>query len=278
MSWSSGPLLGFDTETTGVDPETDRLVTAALVLRADGRTTTRGWLVDPGVEIPAGASAVHGITTEHARTHGRPPAEALEEIAEELARAVVAGIPVVAFNAPFDLTLLDRELRRHGLRPLTERLAGATRDGVEGTADRPPVRDFPVLDPLVLDRAVDRYRRGKRTLGVLCELYGLDTDPATLHTAAADVVATLDVLAAIAARYPEVASRTLAELHAFQVGAHRAWAEGFNAWRTSRGHTGPGADTSWPVKVFATAVTGGRDALENPEPARPDRAEALAPA
>src|SRR5699024_7823162 len=48
MSWSSGPLLGFDTETTGVDPENDRLVTAALVLRADGRTTTRGWIVDPG--------------------------------------------------------------------------------------------------------------------------------------------------------------------------------------------------------------------------------------
>ena len=31
--WFNGPLLGFDTETTGVDPRHDRLVTAALVFR-----------------------------------------------------------------------------------------------------------------------------------------------------------------------------------------------------------------------------------------------------
>ena len=30
-TWSLGPLLGFDTETTGVDPSGDRLVTAALL-------------------------------------------------------------------------------------------------------------------------------------------------------------------------------------------------------------------------------------------------------
>ena len=30
-AWPFGPLLGFDTETTGVDPSGDRLVTAALV-------------------------------------------------------------------------------------------------------------------------------------------------------------------------------------------------------------------------------------------------------
>lgn len=77
--WFNGPLLGFDTETTGVDPRHDRLVTAALVFRpasSDAPTRTQDtvstWLANPGVEIPAGATAVHGITNEVAKTHGAP--------------------------------------------------------------------------------------------------------------------------------------------------------------------------------------------------------------
>ena len=45
--------------------------------------------------------------------------------------------PVVAFNASFDLTLLDAELRRHGCPPCRERIGRQVRV---------------VLDPLVLDR------------------------------------------------------------------------------------------------------------------------------
>ena len=65
-TWSLGPLLGFDTETTGVDPSGDRLVTAALVWRAAPRAdgvrpqSVTTWLADPGVEIPEAAAAVHG--------------------------------------------------------------------------------------------------------------------------------------------------------------------------------------------------------------------------
>ena len=86
-SWVTGPLLGFDTETTGVDPLGDRLVTAAVVscgpLGADGARgrDVRTWLADPGVEIPEAAAAVHGITTERARAEGRPAAQVLEEVA-----------------------------------------------------------------------------------------------------------------------------------------------------------------------------------------------------
>ena len=75
-SWVTGPLLGFDTKTTGVDPLKDHLVTAAVVSRgslgADGARgqDVRTWLADPGVEIPEAAAAVHGITTERARTEG----------------------------------------------------------------------------------------------------------------------------------------------------------------------------------------------------------------
>ncbi len=82
-NWTERRVLGFDTETTGVDVTSDRIVTAALVMRQGlgGLSRVRTWIIDPGVEIPEGASEIHGITTEYARAHGRPPAEVLEEVA-----------------------------------------------------------------------------------------------------------------------------------------------------------------------------------------------------
>ena len=231
--WLDGAVVGFDTETTGVDVETDRIVTAAVVRREGPSTSVTSWLIDPGVPIPEAASAIHGVTTEHASRHGRPPVAALDEIAVELADALLHHEPVVAFNACYDLSLLDAELRRHGLPTLPDRLGG-------------PVRV--VLDPLVLDRHLDRYRRGKRRLGNLCDHYEV-TAAADLHAADVDVLATLDVLSALTRRFPEMALMTLDELHDLQVTAHRTWADGFNAWRTSQGLAGPGAELTWPVRL-----------------------------
>jgi DNA polymerase III subunit epsilon len=234
MSWVDGAVLGFDTETTGVDVENDRIVTAAVVHRAGSTTSVTSWLLDPGVEIPEGAAAIHGITTEHARRHGRAPGPALDQMAGILADALLRGEPVVAFNASFDLSLLDAELRRHGLPTLPERIGRPTRV---------------VLDPLVLDRAFDRYRKGKRKLGDLCTHYEVQAE-AALHSADVDVLATLDVLRALAQRFPELAETSLDVLHDHQVGAHRRWAESFNDWRRTQGLTGPGAELTWPVRAL----------------------------
>jgi DNA polymerase-3 subunit epsilon len=237
MGWYGGPLVGFDTETTGVDVGTDRIVTAAVVRRDAAGTRARTWLVDPGVPIPEAATAVHGITTEHARSDGRPPREALDEVASALVATWRAGIPVVAFNAGYDLSLLDSELRRHGLPTVADRLGRNA---------------GPVIDPLVLDRALERYRPGKRRLGDLCVVYGVPT-PDALHAAHVDVVATLDLLERIVERYPYLADLNLATLQAYQVQAHLTWAESFNAWRDERGLPGPGAELDWPVRVLAPA-------------------------
>jgi DNA polymerase-3 subunit epsilon len=232
MSWTDGPLLGFDTETTGVDVDTDRIVTAALVRRDASGTHVRSWLINPGIPIPDAAAAIHGVSTEHARTHGRPPREALEEIAADLAEALRGGVPVVAYNAAFDLCLLDAELRRHRLKTLPDRLCSDAR---------------PVIDPLVLDRAEDRLRQGKRKLVDLCGYYQV-VESGNLHTADVDVVATLDVLERIVGRFPHLATLDLDTLHEYQSTAHQAWAESFNAWRAEQGFDGPGASDVWPTR------------------------------
>src|SRR5687768_15652768 len=99
MTWHQGPLLGFDTESTGVNVWADRIVTTALVDITPGqRPQLHTELINPGVEIPTEATAVHGITTDHATQHGRPPAEVLFEVTGALALAMNRGVPIVAAN------------------------------------------------------------------------------------------------------------------------------------------------------------------------------------
>jgi DNA polymerase III subunit epsilon len=225
-SWWPGPLLGFDTETTGIDVGTDRIVTAALVRRDGTQTEIRTWLIDPGVQIPDNASAIHGITTAHAARWGQDSASALEEIAHELVGALTAGVPVVAFNASFDLGLLDAELERHGLPTVPDRLGH-------------PVR--PVVDPLVLDRALAGDRPGPRTLGDLCGVYEV-SQAGALHSADVDVIATLDVLAQMLARYPQLVEMDLDALHDQQVVWTDQWRAARRAERAARSETSPRPD------------------------------------
>ncbi|UTI63554.1 exonuclease domain-containing protein [Paraconexibacter antarcticus] len=231
MSWHSRRLAAFDIETTGVDPESDRIVTAAVALVGDGRPTESfAWLVDPGVEIPAGATAVHGITTAQARAEGRHPAAAVEAITALLAAQLRAGVPVIAFNARFDLTTLDREARRHGVTPLVDRVGGA--------------QGLLVVDPFVLDKQYDRYRRGKRTLGAVCEHYAIPLLDA--HDADADALAAARVAYRLATRLPELRETELRALHAQQVGWAAEQAASLEEYFREQGRA-ERIERAWPV-------------------------------
>ncbi len=181
--WTELPRATFDLETTGPNPMTARIVTASLILVApDGEVLRHGeWLADPGVPIPEEAAAVHGITTEHAREHGAPVRQVTYELASALGGLFADGVPVFAFNASYDFTVLARELERHEL---------------------PPLEPFPVVDPLVLNKQADKYHKGKRTLGVLTEEYGVELKDA--HTSAADCLATERLGAAMARKFPQL--------------------------------------------------------------------------
>ena len=237
-SWAQLPWLGFDTETTGVKPHRDRLVSAALVLRSEGASgspdsdTITTWLADPGVDIPDTAAQIHGITTQYARSNGRPIEEVLDEVASALTAHMAQGYPVVAFNGSYDLTLLEEELRRHSLPTLSNRL---------GTPE-----PAPIIDPLVLDRHLERFRKGKKQLSLMAAAYGVPVSE-NAHTAEYDVIMTLDVLAAIAGKYPDCASKDCREIHAFQKDAHAAWAENFENFMRSKGRD-THIDRRWPMQ------------------------------
>jgi DNA polymerase-3 subunit epsilon len=165
-------MCGFDLETTGVDPETDRIVSSCIVDVEPGKTPeVDNLLVNPGIPIPAGATEVHGITDLDA-TRGLPPATAIQHLVSELSGAVRAGIPIVGMNLSYDLTMLDREARRHQVMAL---------------ADEYPAGIWPVIDVYVIDKWLDPYRKDSRKLYDLCQHYGVAHDGA--HNAIYDTVA-----------------------------------------------------------------------------------------
>lgn len=236
--WHAGPRLGFDVESTGVDVFNDRVVTASLVhVQPDARPQVTSWLINPGVEISAEATAVHGISTEHARQHGRPPAEVIDIVTADLAIAMHRGTPAVIFNASFDLSLLEAENRRHGLPTLAERLGGVIRN---------------VIDPFVIDREVDKYRRGKRTLPVLCEYYGVTLTGA--HDSSADALAAVRVAGVLVARHASLRNLTLDELHNAQAVWHAERQADYAAYLARQGKDNSEVDGSWPVRQAPAEV------------------------
>ncbi|MEV6008490.1 exonuclease domain-containing protein [Streptomyces sp. NPDC051976] len=231
--WYEGPLAAFDTETTGVDVEHDRIVSAALViqLRPGQTPDVSRWLVNPGVPVPESAQAIHGLSDDFLCRHGQPPGLVVEELARALAACSAAGVPLVVMNAPFDLTLLDRELKRHRAVALSAYFAGPA---------------WCVIDPRVLDKHLDRYRKGRRTLTDLCAYYGVTLDGA--HDAAADAAASLDLVRAVGRRFADrLEPLSAAELHARQAVWHAGQARGLQAWFALNG-SAEHCDPAWPLR------------------------------
>ncbi|MFD4634919.1 3'-5' exonuclease [Streptomyces sp. NPDC058284] len=237
--WYEGPLAAFDTETTGVDVETDRIVSAAVVVQQGAGTRPRitRWLVNPGVPVPEAATAIHGLTEDHLQRTGRWPSPVMEEIARDLAEQSAAGRPIVVMNAPFDLTILDRELRRHRNSSLSRYMEGSP---------------LCVIDPRVLDKHLDRYRKGRRTLTDLCAQY--EVELADAHDAAADAQAALDVVRAVGRRFATRLERlSPAELHTLQAVWHAAQARGLQAWFAKSGEPET-VDPAWPLRPELSAA------------------------
>ncbi len=183
--WFAAPMTAFDLETTGIDVEQDHVVTAAVIsLNGFAEPFARTWLAAVEIDIPEGAEKVHGISTAEAQKNGQSATEVLNEVADLLSASLREATPIVGHNVVYDLTLLDRELRRKGLPTLVER---SNRQG-------------PVICTRVLDQHVIQRRRkpplregqteqdGARTLRTTAGVYGLGWDEQAAHGAEYDAM------------------------------------------------------------------------------------------
>ena len=234
MTWRENPMAGLDSESTGLDVETVEIVTACVGWAdpQSGVWSPVTWLLRPVGDIPAEATAVHGITTEQARDEGMDHKTGLSEIRDALHFYWGKGWPVCGYNLVYDLTLLDRELRRHGLGPLA--IGG------------------PVLDGLVIDKQTDRYRKGSRKLVDTAAHYGIPLSQDDAHGAEADALAATRLAWVLAPRVPQQPEEAML----WQAKAYREQRVSFGQHLRGQGKHDEADDvlahTTWPLEPAPT--------------------------
>lgn len=196
------PLCIFDLEATGTDPQSDRIVDVCVLrVEAGGSRSLFSSLVDPGVPIPAEATAIHRITDGMVR--GAP---AIKDLAPKLLE-IFEGADLSGFNAvKYDIPLLTNELKRAGF-------------------------DWPLAGKRVVDAFTIFARKERRDLAAAYKFY-CGKDLAGGHRAEADARATAEVLFAQVERYADL-PKDVAGLDAFcsAVDPGRVDAEGKFVWK-----------------------------------------------
>lgn len=199
----------FDTETTGTNTRSDKIVQIATMQMKKGQIVpekTVNQLIDPGIPIPVEAENVHGISDEMVK--GAPKMEEYIETFLDKTLTKENGI-VVAYNSKFDLPLLNRYIREHNIsdpRQLKEKSMAK------------------VLDPFILIQRIHPFLGAKKKLSY--QYHWLFCKPMEdAHDALADVKGTIDVLKYCLYylsehRKDKTVPLTLREVLIFQNGGH----------------------------------------------------------
>ena len=150
----------FDTETTGLDPDSgDRMVEMGCVEMINRVPTgaTYHAYYNPERDMPAAAEAVHGLSISFLETKPLFSAQVDELI------AFLGDAPLVAHNAGFDFGFLNNELKLIGREPIN--------------MDR-------MVDTVAIARK--RHPGAKVSLDALCTRYGVDRSHRVKHGALLD--------------------------------------------------------------------------------------------
>lgn len=190
------PLVFFDLETTGVNIAIDRVVEISILkIYPNGNKESKTWLVNPEIEIPPQAIAIHGITNEKVVTE-----PTFKELASTISK-MISDSDLAGFNSTrFDIPLLAEEMLRAGI-------------------------DFDMSNRKSVDVQVIFHKKEQRTLSAGYKFYcGKDLEDA--HSAEADTNATYEILKAQLDRYDDIENSVTA-LSEFSTQTKRADFAGF---------------------------------------------------
>ncbi|MHB2028911.1 MAG: exonuclease domain-containing protein [Acidimicrobiales bacterium] len=225
-------LVGFDLETTGVNPFSDLPVSYGFVELIESVSGVEfiheSSYVNPGVVIPDAATRVHGVTNEMV-ADALTLEDAHEIIVERLHEVWHSGGAIVGMNVSYDLTMVECLGAYLASTPLSQR-------GAIG----------PVFDVLIVDRHFDKWRKGPRKLPDLCVNYGVELRNA--HRASDDAEAALHVLAAQRQRYSVIDTLALGDLNEHLRSWYTEWLSNFSLYREKQGQTAiTKGQYEWPI-------------------------------
>jgi DNA polymerase-3 subunit epsilon len=168
------PLAVFDLETTGTDPQFDRIVEISITrIETDNSSTTKTKRINPTVRIPPDATKVHGISDADV---------ANEPTFDRYAKGIASFLEdcdLCGFNVSrFDLPLLMEEFKRANVE-----------FSLKGRMILDPMKIYHCYDPRTLSTAVEKY---------------LHRPHVGAHGAAADVAATIEVFNAMLMRHDDL--------------------------------------------------------------------------
>ncbi|WP_375703187.1 DNA polymerase III subunit epsilon [Bartonella sp. AD13SXNS] len=157
----------FDTETTGLDKEKDRIIEIGCVEMVDRYLTGRQfhvYLNPEGVIIPDEVVAIHGLTNERLKNE-----KSFSDIVDEFLE-FINGATMIAHNASFDIGFINAELKR---------------------VNKPLISVDNILDTLAMARR--KFPMGPNSLDILCKRFGIDNSHRVLHGALLDAEILADV-------------------------------------------------------------------------------------
>ncbi|MDE0535882.1 3'-5' exonuclease [Tenacibaculum sp. L6] len=190
------PIVFFDLETTGINIAKDRVVEISILkVFPNGNKESKTWLVNPEIEIPAEATAVHGITNEKVVTE-----PTFKELADKI-NDMISDADLAGFNSNrFDIPLLAEELLRAGI-------------------------DFDMNNRKAVDVQTIFHKKEQRTLSAGYQFY-CGKELVGAHGAEADTNATYEILLAQVDRYDDL-ENTVEALSEFSTHGKRADFAGF---------------------------------------------------
>ena len=168
------PLVVFDLETTGIDIVKDRIIEISYVkVFPNGKEESKTMRINPGMPIPPASTAIHGITDDDVKD-----CPLFKNVAKQLA-AQIEGCDLAGYNSNrFDIPLLVEEFLRAGV-------------------------DIDLTRRRFIDVQTIFYKMEQRTLAAAYKFY-CQKSLENPHAAAADTMATYEVLKAQLDRYPEL--------------------------------------------------------------------------